>query len=81
MLGLVPATMRYGPTAVALSDDGTKLAVGSWRGPTYVYSLAARIPRCLLVLCTTQEGGSWAKTASGFRHERGEAARRQWSEP
>lgn len=80
-LGLVPATMRYGPTAVAISGDGTKLAVGSWRGPTYVYSIAERTPRCILVLCTTQEGGSWAKTASGFRHERGEAARRQWSEP
>jgi len=81
LLGLVAATMRNGPTAVALSDDGTKLAVGSWRGPTYVYSVAERNPRCLLVLCTTQDGGTWAKTASGFRHERGQAAKRHWSEP
>ncbi len=77
----IPTRTRHGATAVALSDDGRRIALGSWHGIVHVYDLTGALPRCTAELSTTQDSGWWAAGAGGFTHVRGEAATRKWSEP
>jgi WD40 repeat protein len=62
------------PSALALSDDGTRLAIGHWTGRVRVLDLDPL--RELATLCTTCEGGWWVRDADGFAHEPG---RKEWA--
>ncbi len=78
--GVIPPFTRN-TTAVAMSDDGRRVAIGSWHGIVRVYDVTAPNPRCIAELCTTEDAGCWAAGPDELTHVRGDAATRLWSEP
>ena len=64
-------------TAVALSDDGRRIAIGDWSGAVRVFALEP--PALIATISGTTDGGWFATSAAGFRHQPGDAVTRDWS--
>jgi WD40 repeat protein len=63
-------------SAAALSADGRRVAIGTWKGQVRLYDLDPAHPsgaRCFAALAGTSEGGWWAIGAHGFTHVAGDA--------
>jgi WD40 repeat protein len=64
-------------TAVALSDDGRRIAIGDWSGAVRVFALDP--PALIATISGTTDGGWFATSAAGFTHQPGDAVTRDWS--
>jgi WD40 repeat protein len=64
-------------TAVALSDDGRRIAIGDWSGAVRIFALDPA--ELIATLSGTTDGGWFASCAAGFTHQPGDAVTRDWS--
>jgi len=73
----LPQQSNHDRAAVAISDDGRRVAVGAWHGQVSVYALDDG-GRCVAVLSGTAEGGFWSVGPGGFTHALGFGATHDW---